>query len=156
MPQWLYLFRLISAIWTGQNLYSSLATSLYKKVIFTKKLSYKVLSPQRRYSILHINMSSYGVFQSLIITQLTGDLIEWTCLDFDGQNVPLFTSTFFHKMQDFREKTSSTGSIYGLKMCRGHWCTHTAQMSNIIRMVTFEGGNITECSYHGVCSSRDL
>ena len=32
MPQWLYLFRLKSAIWTGQNL----ATSLYKKVIFTK------------------------------------------------------------------------------------------------------------------------
>ena len=29
---------------------SFLATSLYKKVIFTKKLSYKVLSPQRRVS----------------------------------------------------------------------------------------------------------
>ena len=35
MPQWLYLFRLKSALWTGQNLVS-LATSLYKKVIFTK------------------------------------------------------------------------------------------------------------------------
>ena len=27
------------------------ATSLYKEVIFTKKLSYKVLSPHRRYTV---------------------------------------------------------------------------------------------------------
>ena len=33
---------------------SFLATSLYKKVIFTKKLSYKVLSPQRQYgTVMH-------------------------------------------------------------------------------------------------------
>ena len=34
MPQWLYLFRL-KFVWTEQNLVF-LATSLYKKVIFTK------------------------------------------------------------------------------------------------------------------------
>ena len=36
MPQWLYLFRLKSALWTGQNLVSYIPTSLYKKVLFTK------------------------------------------------------------------------------------------------------------------------
>ena len=43
MPQWLYLFRLKSAIWTGQNLVFSY--KFIQKGNFHQKLSYKVLSP---------------------------------------------------------------------------------------------------------------
>ena len=46
MPQWLYLFRLKSAIWTGQNLVSR-ATSLYKKANCSPKieLSKRLVAP---------------------------------------------------------------------------------------------------------------
>ena len=43
MPQWLYLYRLKSAIWTGQNLVSWL--QVYIKCTFHQKLSYRFYHP---------------------------------------------------------------------------------------------------------------
>ena len=60
MPQWLYLFRLKSAIWTGQNL---LVNSN-----FHQKFSYKVLSPHWLYASFQVSKNSDAAIAGSVST----------------------------------------------------------------------------------------